>query len=73
VLSIQSMVRSLVLAALVPCLGFTVDEFSLDHAFGLGSVAALVSVVVLGPFLVRWVGKPLPPVEVEAVGAGGGQ
>ena len=73
VLSIQSMARSLVLAALAPGLGFAVDRWGLTEAFAIGGTMALISGLAFGiPLLLR--GRrvafepPLPGELSEATG-----
>lgn len=73
VLSIQSMMRSLVLAALAPGLGYATDRWGLTEAFAIGGTMALISGLAFGiPLLLR--GRrvqfepPLPAELGEAAG-----
>jgi predicted MFS family arabinose efflux permease len=59
VLSIASMVRSLVMAALAPALGFTVDQWGMAESFALGGVIALAGGLVFGiPLAIRAMRQP---------------
>jgi MFS family permease len=54
VLSIQSMIRSLVLAVLAPGLGFATDHWGIGEAFAIGGALALISGIAFGiPLLLR--------------------
>ena len=68
VLSIQSMSRSLVLAALAPGLGYATDRWGLGEAFAIGGVLALVSGLAFGiPLMLRGRRVPFEPVATEPV------
>lgn len=51
VLSIASMCRSLVMAALAPGLGYATDQWGLREAFALGGLVAIASALVFGTAL----------------------
>jgi len=69
VLSIASMFRSLVLAALAPSLGFATDRWGLAEAFAIGGAVALVSALAFGlPLLFR--ARAAPPAEREPAATG---
>ncbi|MBK7329820.1 MAG: hypothetical protein IPI85_12265 [Dehalococcoidia bacterium] len=71
VLSITSMFRSLVLAALAPGLGYATDQWGIGEAFTIGSVMTLLSVLVFGgPLLWRAAREPeqAPAAEHSAAG-----
>ncbi len=51
VLSIASMVRSLVMAALAPGLGYATDQWGLREAFALGGAMAMASALIFGTAL----------------------
>ena len=71
VLSITSMFRSLVLAALAPGLGYATDQWGIGEAFTIGSVMTLLSVLVFGgPLLWRAAREPEQAPAAERSPAG---
>lgn len=72
VLSISSMMRSLVMAALAPGLGYTTDRWGIGEAFVLGGAVTLVAALAFGlPLLWRSVREPETVGLVEGSAAGG--
>jgi MFS family permease len=71
VLSIGSMCRSLVMAALAPGLGYATDQWGLREAFALGGAVAIASGLVFGSALM-WRMRGQVVVDAAAEGAAAG-
>jgi len=72
VLSIQNMLRSLVMAVLAPTLGFATDEWGLGQAFAICAAMTLVAAVVFGiPLALRARGAGLEAGSVAESSAAG--
>lgn len=71
VLSIASMSRSLVMAALAPGLGYTTDRWGIGEAFVLGAALTVAAGLFFGlPLLWRSLREPEHPALVESAAAG---
>lgn len=68
ILSMQGMVMSLVMAAMVPALGFSTDRWGLGVAFAACAVVAVASLVLFGKPLAGARGAVEPPVASPLAG-----
>lgn len=72
VLSISSMTRSLVMAALAPGLGYTTDRWGIGEAFAVGGAITLASALAFGlPLVWRTVRESENPALAESSAAAG--